>query len=300
MNWLILAYLGLVTSLAHTLDLRYLLFPELGALAYDVLRNPHGRWAQSGTHLVTMPTVAAFIGILALRVVGPGLPALLVATAAVALLLRLSDSPMTPALSAALLAIVLQTQSFWYPLSVLAGTGALAILLAFVRRTRTMHTHIPRNHSVGWNALLATTALIVLTLTLGTLTGLRLLFFPPLAVIALETFGHDACPWRLRRDIVPIALTLTALLATGAILVVGQSALAALIGVAGAIIIQKLFKLSMPPLMAVALLPNLLTHSVIRYPLAIAGGSALLWIFWWLKDQGFNKPQPPINDSVSA
>lgn len=280
--------------------MRYLLFPELGALSYDVLRNPHGRWAQSGPHLVLMPFLAAVVGVLSLRLLGGGVLSLLVTTVVIATLLRFTDSPVTPAVSAALLAIVLQTRSPWYPISVLAGTSMLALVLAMVRRTRGPSPPIVRSHNVRGPAVLATLILIALTLALGSWTGLRLIFFPPLAVIALETFGHDRCPWRRRREAVPIALTLVALLATAPLLWLGPGVPAALVGVVGALAVQRAFRLSMPPLMAVALLPNLLSHHILRYPLAIAAGASLLWLIWWLMDTHFEKPQSPSKHGAAA
>ena len=43
------------------------MFPELGALAYDVFGRPRGRWSNSPIHLATTPVMTGAIGILITR-----------------------------------------------------------------------------------------------------------------------------------------------------------------------------------------------------------------------------------------
>src|SRR4051812_15280474 len=60
-------YMALITGIALTTGPFFLLFPELGALSYEVLDRPHGRWGSVPRHLVTSPALAGGIGILVTR-----------------------------------------------------------------------------------------------------------------------------------------------------------------------------------------------------------------------------------------
>ena len=61
---LVILYVAAVAEAALRSGITYLLFPELGALAYDLLLRPWGKWASQPVRLIVTPTITAVIGTL--------------------------------------------------------------------------------------------------------------------------------------------------------------------------------------------------------------------------------------------
>src|SRR6266481_1254156 len=57
------AYIGFIAWVAGRSRLFYIMFPELGALAYDVFSRPSGNWCNEPAHLATTPALTGVIGI---------------------------------------------------------------------------------------------------------------------------------------------------------------------------------------------------------------------------------------------
>ena len=66
-EFLVVVYIAVIAALAHFLSIPYLLFPELGALVYDVLIRPWGKWASQPIKLVVTPAITAFLGTVVTR-----------------------------------------------------------------------------------------------------------------------------------------------------------------------------------------------------------------------------------------
>jgi hypothetical protein len=119
------------------------------------------------------------------------------------------------------------------------------------------------------------------------LTGLRFVLFPPLVVIGFEMFGHTAtCPWARRPMLLPAACFLTA---SGGLLfwnLLGAGPAAAACGMASGMVVLRLFDLHVPPALAVALIPFVMSSPTIAYPLSVGLGT-LLMTLWFLFYQSF-------------
>ncbi len=61
------AYISIIAAVAGLTGAYYIMFPELGALAYDVLTRPRGRWASAPMYLAITPAITGVIGILVCR-----------------------------------------------------------------------------------------------------------------------------------------------------------------------------------------------------------------------------------------
>jgi hypothetical protein len=57
------AYIGFIAWIAGRTGLFYIMFPELGALAYDVFSRPAGDWCNEPAHLATTPALTGVLGI---------------------------------------------------------------------------------------------------------------------------------------------------------------------------------------------------------------------------------------------
>ncbi|MDE2290369.1 MAG: hypothetical protein KGK15_19110 [Burkholderiales bacterium] len=139
-----LAFLSGVAKAALITAVAYVLFPELAALAYDIFTRPQGLWARSPIMLVLTPSLAAAIGTLIARTMPYELASIALCVTGAMLIIRLLRSPVAPAISAAFLPLALNVTSEWYPVSIAASTGALALLsVAYQRSLGVRLNHTP-------------------------------------------------------------------------------------------------------------------------------------------------------------
>lgn len=292
-------YMVIITALALTVGPFFLLFPELGALSYEVLRHPHGRWASAPWHLATSPALAGVVGIAIARTLPYGISAVLLTVVGIIALVTVVRSPIGPAISAGLLPLVLGITSWWYPLAILVGCSVLTGLVFLWKRIAGPHVAETRvascttseiaareavaDPSLFWRAgpTLAFTLLAVLAVSL---TGLRFLLYPPLVVMTYEMFSYPgSCPWAQRPLHLPVACCLTASMGFGWYSLCGVSVLTALGSLACGIMVLRLLALRVPPALAVALLPLVIHSPTIAYPIAVSLGTSLLslWFLSW-------------------
>jgi hypothetical protein len=264
------AFVAAVAALAHGTGLVYVLFPELGALAFDTLKRPHGAWARAPVMLVATPTLAGAVGTLVTQHMAFGLGSVFLVLGVSLLIIKLLRSPVAPAMSAGLLPLVLGDTSWWYPPSLLLGLGLLAGASQLWRRHHPARTapaapprpppHSTGTHDYSWVPFFIAFIAVVTLLALG--AGLRFLLFPPLAVIGYEMFAHaPTCPWAKRPFALPLACTLAAV--AGVALVAGVG-------------ILRVLDLHAPPALAVALLPLIMTKPDYAFAGAVATTTLLL------------------------
>ena len=141
-----------------------------------------------------------------------------------------------------------------------------------------------------WEKLAALLAFVAVAVMFVKLTGWRFILFPPLVVIGFEMFVHpDVCPWAGRPLMLPVACFLTALGGFICWKFLGVTPLCAALCMGWGIIVLRAFDLHVPPALAVALLPLVMTAPTIVYPFAVGLGTLLLtgWFFlceWMLSD----------------
>ncbi len=291
-------YIGLIALLAQGSGLTYLLFPELGALSHDVFKRPDGLWARAPGLLVLTTVLTALSGTLITRHLAYGVPAVLLDVGCSALVIAVLRSPFAPALSAGLMPLVLGIDSWLYPVAILFGTGILAVATLLWRRVGWTSpepaAHDPDDDVVerapleyGWIPYFV--AFLILAIVLGERLGLRFVLFPPLTVIAFETFAHPThCPWAHRPVALLVACTLTAAIGVVCVRLIGEGPLAAMLSIlAGAVLLRRL-AVYVPPALAVGLLPFVIAQPDWRFPLAALLGTALqigMFALWRLRER---------------
>jgi len=206
-------YMALISVFASASGLHLLFFPELAALSYDVFRRPLGAWARAPLLLILTPVATAVVGVVVAKTLPFGLVAVLLAIGVSILIVHILRSPVAPAISAGLLPVILQVDSWLYPPCIMIGVillvGASFIWQRYAiprlprieaterERADEMVELVPRRRS--W--ILVLLAFVIAVMALVQLTGLRLIVFPPLVVIAYEMFGHPSvCPWQENRS----------------------------------------------------------------------------------------------------
>ena len=286
-------YMGLISLLASASGVHLLFFPELAALAYDVFRRPLGAWARSPLLLVITPASTAVVGVLAAQTLPFGFVAVLLTVAVSIIIVHILRSPVAPAISAGLLPVILNVESWLYPPCImvgailLVGASSLWQRYAIPRLPRIEATArerqdeivelVPRRRS--W--IPVHFVFVIAIMSLVHLTGLRLILFPPLLVIAYEMFGHPSvCPWARKPIRMPVACALAA--AGGAFLVIslGPGVLSTTLGMIWGIFILQVFDLHVPPALAIALIPQIMDDPSYWYPVSVAIGTTALSLFF--------------------
>jgi hypothetical protein len=290
-------YVALVAAVAGATGAFYIMFPELGALAYDVFGRPRGRWSNAPIHLATTPVITGAIGIAITRTLPYGfLSVLLTVGGALAVILGLG-SPISPAISAGLLPLVLGVRSWGYPPGIMFGTVLLAAASLPWRRlmadrlndaTRAALQSAPAT-TRGSFWLISYLAFLIAAVALVKLTGLRFILFPPLAVIGFEMFGHtESCAWVGQPLRLPIVCFLSA--AGGLVFhhLLGVTWMTAALSMAWGIAVLQAFRVHVPPALAVALLPMVMDAPTAWYPCSVGLGTLTLtlWFWRWTRGQG--------------
>lgn len=299
-----MVYIAVIAESARLTGMPYLLFPELGALAYDLLLRPWGKWASQPVKLILTPALTALIGTLVTRTLpfsGPSVAAVVGASALVLLMLR---SSITPAMSAGVLPLVLGLKSWRYPCSIVLTLTALALISALWRRYHSSELEpaavaeiddvlesAPRGRH--WAAVLL--VFVVLMAEAARLSGLRFLLFPPLVTMAYEMFGHpETCPWTRRAISLPACCLLVALGGFLAFRAFGPGMGLATISVVIGMIVLRSFDLHMPPAMAIGLLPAVMNSPSIKFPFAVLAGAVALTACF-LAYRRLGRPSAPVD-----
>ncbi|MCE4574982.1 HPP family protein [Caballeronia sp. CLC5] len=284
--------LAVVAKAAIVTGAFYVLFPELAALSYDVFTRPSGTWARAPIMLATTPALTAAMGTVVTQVMTYGLWSVAITIAGAILIIGLLRSPIMPSISAAFLPVVFGITSWWYPISIAAVTILLALVSTIYGRVLTSddNRHAPALAAVAqaddsgrgatlrkWTRVCCFIACLLLVYGLAAATGLRLVLFPPLVMIAFEIFIHgNLRPWAKRPLTLPPVCTITAGVGLAMVLMFGPGPLSVAISLAAGILTLRVLRFHFPPALAVSLLPQIMPQADWRFVLAIAVGTSTL------------------------
>ena len=294
-----LSYIAIIAVVANATGAFYVLFPELGALSHDVFTRPRGTWANSPLMVAITPVITGALGIVITNLLPYGFGSVLLNTiGAIAIVLGLR-SPVAPAISAGLLPLVLGVTSWWYPPGIMFGTVLLAALSIPWKRYASREEPLivesaeelaeDITHEVAapvplrWEKIAALIAFVAVGVLAVKLTGWRFILFPPLVVIGFEMFLHpDVCPWAKRPLMLPVACFLTALGGFVFWRFLGVTPLTAALCMGWGIIVLRALDLHVPPALAVAILPLVMDHPTLVYPIAVGLGTLLLTVWFFV------------------
>jgi hypothetical protein len=279
-------FMALIVAAASGLGVLYILFPELGALSSDVLLRPHGKWAREPWKLVATPTITASIGILISDHLPFGVVAVLAAMGAGIAVLFLLKSAVAPAISAGVLPVVLRISSWHYPLCILGTLTALtAVLLiwrvtipgkslSLNRDTDRKVVDVLESRPIGKWWLPSLVLFVTSMAVLAQVSGWRFVLFPPLIVMAFEMLGHpNTCPWAKQPYTFPLICIGAALAGVCAVNTMGGTPIAAALVLIVTFAMLRVFRLRMPPALAIGLIPFILPTHTIVYALSVAIGT---------------------------
>jgi len=273
----------------------YVLFPALGALSHDVLTRPWGKWASQPARLIITPAVAAAIGTLVTREFPYRVSTILLSITVSLLLLAAFKSNIAPAIAAGMLPLVLGIKSWLYPASIVIGLVALvAVFSAWRTHYRRKYQGAAESLTEDIDDLLETPpagivwipsfyVFVTVMALCATGSGIRLVLFPPLIVMAYEMFAHPAtCPWAGKPLALPLACSLTAIAGWLAVSLFGRGGVAAACAMVLGIIVLRVLRIHMPPALAIGLLPLIIHCPSIRYPVSVTIGASALTLSYLL------------------
>lgn len=273
----------------------YLFFPGLAALAYDVLTRPWGKWASQPARLVLTPSLGAVAGVWVARQF-PYHGVTVVALVTLCLLVVAAlKSNIAPTIAAGVLPLVLGIKSWVYPASIAVSLVVLlCLLLPWQRYCRRGYRWAGAAAATNLDDVLETPpggrawlvpfyAFVTVMAICAEASGLRLLLFPPLIVIAYAMFAHpESCPWAGK----PIALLAAcSLISTAGWLVVslwGKGGFAAGCAMVFGIVVLRILRFHMPPALAIGLLPLVIGSRSIEFPVSVTIGAAALTLAYLL------------------
>jgi hypothetical protein len=285
-------FLAVVAKAALLTGVIYVLFPELAALSYDVFKRPGGAWARSPVMLTITPAVTAAMGTALTQVMAYSVWSVAMTVAGAILIVGWMRSPIVPAISAAFLPLVFGITSWWYPVSIAAVMALLALVSTVYGRVLASGDVSPASAPDAgapaneiqptpwikmWPSFFIFTAFLLLVYGLAAVTGLRLILFPPLVVIAFEMFVHaNVRPRAMRHLALPFVCTITAGAGLAALLAFGPGPLSVVISLLAGIVTLRVLRLHFPPALTVGLLPQIMPHADWRFVLAVALGTTTL------------------------
>ncbi len=138
-RWLVplLLFVALTGFVAQRTGLRFLLFPPLVVMAYEMFGHPETcPWARRPRSFPIACFLTALGGLAAAKLLGGGAAGAAAAMAWGLLVLRGFDIHMPPALAVGLIPLVMKAPGLAYPLSVGGGTAALTASFLVWRRSR--------------------------------------------------------------------------------------------------------------------------------------------------------------------
>ncbi|MFM0643939.1 HPP family protein [Paraburkholderia bryophila] len=284
-----LCFMGGIAGAASATGMALLLFPELAALSYDVFLRPRGTWARAPWMLALSPALTAVLGVFVTRYLPYSAVSMAICIVGAIVVLKLTRSPIAPAISACVLALSLGEKSWLYPLAILLGTGALAILSSAYRRffdkgaahaaPSTADRVDDEIESLPGQFRWVPFYVVFLgaAYLLSMATGLRMVFFPPLVVIAFEMFAHaDVCPWAQRPVLLPAVCTLAAAAGVAALATFGPGVTSTVLTMLFGVVMLRATRLHAIPALAIGLLPRVMTRADWHFPLAVGIGSTFL------------------------
>lgn len=262
-----------------------IIFPELAALAAGTLLSPKMPWEVSKLRLVILMSIGSVLGVLLVYLsVIPLVFKVLIAFVAATICLICSKTTMFPMISAAVLPILMGTDSLIYPLSVII----MSIIIVLVQKgsenlgITEAKSYEPHLFSIKKESLriLLMSVFVLISTFIGTNFDCIYIIAPPVIVAFADMSFLDG---KASDHPVKTFLTISACALSGAAsqiifcnILNFTTAVSVFIAITAVLIIFRIAKFILPPAAALAVLPAIIPESsVILYPFEVACGSII-------------------------
>lgn len=285
---LTLILVGAMTFVAEILGEGEIIFPEITALAIGYMVAQKQSWKVNDSRMIALITICAVVGVLIVRYIKVGLYLeMLIAFAFAQILFMFSGTTFAPMISAIVLPVMMQTESFIYPIAAFLLTIAVVLFrrLLVKVKIRDKEDFQPVNLHTK-SDMIDTAVRIIFVAVMGFFaiwTGFKFAIAPPL-LVAFTEFSRPKN--KARNKPVKAVLMITACAFVGAIsrfvlnMTLGLPwTVAALTATAIMLVIIYCSKMYIPPAGALTILSMIIpSESVLLYPLQIFVGSAVIML----------------------
>lgn len=187
---LTLILVGIMTFVAEILDEGEIIFPEITALAIGYMVTQKQGWKVNDSRMIALIAICAVAGVLTVRYIKVGLYLeILIAFVFAQILFMLSGTTFAPMISAIVLPVMMQTESFIYPIAAFLLTVAVVLFRRFLLKVkiRDKEDFQPENLHTK-SDVIDTAVRIICVAVVG--------FFAIGRALNLQL--HRRCLWRLR------------------------------------------------------------------------------------------------------
>ena len=286
-NYLLVCFVIIImTGASEIFSEKEIIFPEIAALAVGALAAPKRSWQVSRTRMVILIAVCASLGVLIVRAVNVEMWLQIVAAFSICQIIYLySGTTFAPLISASALPVLLQTESWIYPISATVLTAIICVIQMITEKVG-LRTYEPFTPVPGPDRYDIRDA-VVRILCAGAaaapalLADWRFCVAPPL-LVAFTELSRQQSPARQKPVKVILLITLCAVSGAAARIILSvEIGLPLTVSAAAASVIMLILMhkihLYMPPAGAMAILPMLLQESQLMvYPLQVLLGITVL------------------------
>lgn len=285
---LTLILVGIMTFVAEILDEGEIIFPEITALAIGYMVTQKQGWKVNDSRMIALIAICAVAGVLTVRYIKVGLYLeILIAFVFAQILFMLSGTTFAPMISAIVLPVMMQTESFIYPIAAFLLTVAVVLFRRFLLKVkiRDKEDFQPENLHTK-SDVIDTAVRIICVAVVGFFaiwSGFKFAIAPPLLVAFTE---FSRAKNKARNKPVKTVLLITASAFVGAVsryvlnMTLGLPlTVAALTATAIMLVVVYCTKMYIPPAGALTILSMIIpSESVLLYPLQILVGTAVIML----------------------
>ncbi|MCR5585661.1 MAG: HPP family protein [Lachnospiraceae bacterium] len=282
----------LVTCMVLAAELsgeKEIIFPEITALAVGYMVSEKRSWMVNSKRMLALITICAVLGVLIVRYMGlPVVVEMIIAFAFAQILFIFGGTTFAPFISAIVLPVMLQTESWVYPVAAFLLTLSVvlfrALLIKLGIRKDEAYTPVTPDLKPDITDALIRIACAAAFIPLAFFTGFKFMAAPPLLV----AFTEFSRPGNKARNVpFKTVAVLTGCALAGAVsryilaIKIGLPlTIAAFVATVLMLVILHMLRMYMPPAGAVTILAMLIPdEAVILFPLQVFLGSAVLLLF---------------------
>lgn len=277
-------FIFLMFLIARITGNKEIIFPEILAVLLGAWCTEKMAWKTGRISMVIVMTIAAFAGVAVSRFIPvPLYFKALIGFVFAALLLIISDSAMTPAISACLLPIYIGTTEFTYSFSVMIMMILIAAGQKLMVELGIKEGNVPVHYMPDFEEQLKLWAILFVAFMLLALyplmSGNIFVFLPPIIVMFAESSQkHLIKGVRAKMWLVTVLAAFIGGLCQFVLVdwFRWPVFIAGTVSAALVLLMQRGMKLNLPPACAIAILPFIIPDWVMIYPFAVTLGSGVM------------------------
>ena len=277
---LTLILVGIMTFVAEILGEGEIIFPEITALAIGYMVTQKQGWKVNDSRMIALIAICAVAGVLTVRYIKVGLYLeILIAFVFAQILFMLSGTTFAPMISAIVLPVMMQTESFIYPIAAFLLTIAVVLFRRFLLKVKIRDKEDFQSVNLHAKSDVIDTAVRTICVAVVGFFAIS----PPL-LVAFTEFSRPKNKARNKPVKTVLLITVCAFVGTVSRYVLNMTlglplTVAALTATTIMLVIVYCTKMYIPPAGALTILSMIIpSENVLLYPLQILVGTAVIML----------------------